>query len=47
MGAVLHDEAMPELGNIDDFLVEFQARFKDETQTRKAESKIQALRQGG
>lgn len=28
----LHDEGAPELENIDDFLVEFRARFEDETQ---------------
>lgn len=42
----LYDEETPELGNINDFLVEFRARFKDETQIQKAESEIWALRQG-
>lgn len=28
----LHDKEAPELGNIVDFLVEFRARFEDETQ---------------
>lgn len=36
----LHDEGAPELGNIDDFLVEFRVRFEDETQVWKAESEI-------
>ncbi|KAG8135000.1 hypothetical protein E2320_008068, partial [Naja naja] len=42
----LHDEEVPDLEYIDDFLAEFRARFKDETQIWKAESEIWALRQG-
>lgn len=41
-----YDEAALELGNIDTFMNEFRARFKDETHIRKDELEIQNLKQG-
>lgn len=42
----LYNEEAPELGNINDFLVEFRTRFTDEIQIQKAESEMWALGQG-
>lgn len=41
-----HDEAVPELENVDAFLEELQVRFGDPTQACWAESRIHSIRQG-
>lgn len=43
---VLHDKGVPKLGDLDAFLGELRDHFGDNTQIRRAESKIHAIRQG-
>lgn len=43
----LHDEDVPELGNINTFLKELRAMFKDDSQALQAKAEIHEIKQRG